>query len=133
MCDLAGTEPAGDVFYADYKRIAFEDGTVEHKLIGPNRDTKKTKELQDQGKMINLSLSEMAQFFMKMADAVKKKKLKPGGTIPGYVAPALPTTRNSQFAPALPISGATRTSCASTSRTRCCRRARTSSAPSGPR
>jgi len=91
VCDLAGTEPAGDIFYADYKRVAFEDGTVEHKLIGPNRDTKKTKELQDQGKMINLSLSEMAQFFMKMADAVKKKKLKPGGTIPGYVAVSPPS------------------------------------------
>ena len=30
------------------------------------------------GKKINLSLSEMAQFFMKMAQAIKKKKLKPG-------------------------------------------------------
>lgn len=36
-----------------------------------------------QGKKINLSLSEMAQFFMKMAEAVMKKKLKPGDTIPG--------------------------------------------------
>lgn len=35
------------------------------------------------GKKINLSLSEMAQFFMKMAEAVMKKKLKPGDTIPG--------------------------------------------------
>ena len=33
--------------------------------------------------MINLSLSEMAQFFMKMATAIKKKKLKPGKSIPG--------------------------------------------------
>ena len=32
---------------------------------------------------INLSLTEMAQFFMKMAEAVKKKKLKPGASIPG--------------------------------------------------
>ncbi len=30
------------------------------------------------GKKINLSLSEMAQFFMKMAEAVKAKKLQPG-------------------------------------------------------
>ena len=30
------------------------------------------------GKKINLSLSEMAQFFMKMAEAVIKKKLTPG-------------------------------------------------------
>ena len=36
-----------------------------------------------QGMMINLSLSEMAQFFMKMATAIKKKKLKPGKSIPG--------------------------------------------------
>ena len=39
--------------------------------------------LQKQGKKINLSLSEMAQFFMKMAQAIKKKKLKPGQSIPG--------------------------------------------------
>lgn len=32
---------------------------------------------------INLSLTEMSQFFMKMAEAVKKKKLKPGASIPG--------------------------------------------------
>jgi hypothetical protein len=34
---------------------------------------KKTKELQEQGKKINLSLSEMSQFFMKMAELVMKK------------------------------------------------------------
>ena len=60
-----------------------DDGTVDHNLIGPHKDQRKTKELQDQGKKINLSLSEMAQFFMKMAQAVKKKTLKPGKTIPG--------------------------------------------------
>ena len=37
----------------------------------------------NQGKKINLSLSEMAQFFMKMAAAIKKKKLKAGQSIPG--------------------------------------------------
>jgi hypothetical protein len=86
VCDLAGTEPAGDIFYADYKKIKYmEDGkeVIEHKLLGPHKDQRKTKELQDQGKKINLSLSEMAQFFMKMADAVKKKTLKPGKSIPG--------------------------------------------------
>jgi hypothetical protein len=36
-----------------------------------------------QGKKINLSLTEMAQFFMKMAEAVQAKKLKPGMSIPG--------------------------------------------------
>merc|ERR1719163_879667 len=54
-----------------------------HKYIGPHDDPKKTNELQDQGKKINLSLTEMAQFFMKMAQAIKKKKLKPGKSIPG--------------------------------------------------
>ena len=50
----------------------------EYEYTGPHSDSKRTKELQDQGKKINLSLSEMAQFFMKMAEAVKKKTLKPG-------------------------------------------------------
>jgi hypothetical protein len=83
VCDLAGTEPAGDIFYAQYKKKKYEDGTIEHELVGPHPDASKSKELQDQGKKINLSLSEMAQFFMKMAEAIKKKKLKPGQTLPG--------------------------------------------------
>lgn len=83
VCDLAGTEPAGDIVYANYEKVTFDDGSFEYKYIGPHRDDKKTKELQDQGKKINLSLSEMAQFFMKMAEAVMKKKLKPGVSIPG--------------------------------------------------
>jgi|EP01046_Picozoa_sp_COSAG06_P006820 hypothetical protein len=83
VCDLAGTEPAGDIFYAEYETVKNDDGTVDHNLLGPHKDQRKTKELQDQGKKINLSLSEMAQFFMKMAQAVKKKTLKPGKTIPG--------------------------------------------------
>jgi hypothetical protein len=83
VCDLAGTEPAGDIFYAQYENKKMPDGTIEKHLIGPHRDTSRTKELQDQGKKINLSLSEMAQFFMKMADSFKKKKLKPGVSIPG--------------------------------------------------
>lgn len=83
VCDLAGTEPAGDIVYANYEKINFDDGSFEYKYLGPHRDDKKTKELQDQGKKINLSLSEMAQFFMKMAEAVMKKKLKPGVSIPG--------------------------------------------------
>ena len=83
VCDLAGTEPAGDVVYATFKKIKCDDGSVEWKYTGPHRDASKTKALQDQGKKINLSLSEMAQFFMKMAQAIKKKKLKPGQSIPG--------------------------------------------------
>ena len=51
----------------------------QQKFVGPHQNQAKTKELQDQGKKINLSLSEMAQFFMKMADAMKKRTLKPGG------------------------------------------------------
>jgi len=83
VCDLAGTEPAGDIFYAQYNKKNFDDGSFEYQLTGPHPDPKKTKELQEQGKKINLSLSEMAQFFMKMAEAVKAKKLQPGMSIPG--------------------------------------------------
>lgn len=36
----------------------FEDGDIEYKFLGPHQDQRKTKELQDQGKKINLSLSE---------------------------------------------------------------------------
>jgi len=83
VCDLAGTEPAGDIFYAEYKKVPQPDGEIEYQLQGPHANQSKTKELQDQGKKINLSLTEMAQFFMKMAEASKKGKLKPGATIPG--------------------------------------------------
>ncbi|KAJ0400693.1 hypothetical protein ATCC90586_008596 [Pythium insidiosum] len=83
VCDLAGTEPAGDIVYAEYKKVVFENGDIEHKYLGPHPDPAKSKELQDQGKKINLSLTEMAQFFMKMAEAVKANKLKPGMSIPG--------------------------------------------------
>ena len=83
VCDLAGTEPAGDIVYALYNKVMFDDGSFEYKYVGAHADKKKTQELQDQGKKINLSLSEMAQFFMKMAEAHKAKKLKPGMSIPG--------------------------------------------------
>lgn len=79
----AGTEPAGDIVFAQYNKVNFDDGSFEYKYLGPHPDQKKTKELQEQGKKINLSLSEMAQFFMKMAEAVQKKKLVPGASIPG--------------------------------------------------
>ena len=87
ICDLAGTEPAGDVFYAKYKKVKAKDAkgnaSFEYVLTGAHEDKNKTKQLQDQGKKINLSLTEMAQFFMKMAQAIKRKKLKPGSSIPG--------------------------------------------------
>lgn len=83
VCDLAGTEPAGDIVYAQYEKQFFDDGTFEYKYKGAHNDAKKTKELQDQGKKINLSLSEMAQFFMKMAELAKAKKLKAGTSVAG--------------------------------------------------
>ena len=83
VCDLAGTEPAGDIFYAVWKKRKDADGEMEEYDPQPHRDKKKSKELQDQGKKINLSLSEMAGFFMKMSQAMKKKTLKPGKSIPG--------------------------------------------------
>ncbi|KAF1318464.1 Kinesin-like protein, partial [Globisporangium splendens] len=83
VCDLAGTEPAGDIVYAEHKKIVFDSDEIEHKYIGPHPDASKSKELQDRGKKINLSLTEMAQFFMKMAEAVMANKLKPGVSIPG--------------------------------------------------
>lgn len=91
VCDLAGTEPAADIVYASYQKklvsVKSRDGTeakiVEWKYLGPHRDQSKTKLLQNQGKKINLSLSEMAQFFMKMAQAVKLGTLKAGQSIPG--------------------------------------------------
>ena len=43
----------------------------------------KTKALRAQGQKINLSLSEMTNFFRKMAAAVKSNRLKPGQSIPG--------------------------------------------------
>lgn len=87
VCDLAGTEPAGDVVYARYKKVTVTDSSgkesFEYKYVGPHGDANKTKQLQDQGKKINLSLTEMSQFFMKMAQAIKRKKLKAGKSIPG--------------------------------------------------
>ena len=46
VCDLAGTEPAGDIVYALYDKINFDDGTFEYKYKGAHSDMKKTKELQ---------------------------------------------------------------------------------------
>ena len=83
VCDLAGTEPAGDIYFANYETVPMGDGTTEQKLVGPHADQAKTKELRAQGKKINLSLSEMAMFFMKMAELTRAKKLKPGASIPG--------------------------------------------------
>ncbi len=83
VCDLSGTEPAGDIEHSAYERKVKDGGDVEYIYKGPTADLRKTKELQEQGKKINLSLSEMAQFFNKMAQADRAKTLKPGATIPG--------------------------------------------------
>ena len=54
VCDLAGTEPAGDIVYAIYTKVNFDDGTFEYKFEGPHADMKKTKELQEQGNIRHL-------------------------------------------------------------------------------
>ena len=43
VCDLAGTEPAGDVYFANYKKEWYEENgkKFEYKLIGPNKDKNK--------------------------------------------------------------------------------------------
>jgi hypothetical protein len=69
--------------YALYNKETYDNGTFEYRFQGAHSDPKKTKELQEQGKKINLSLYEMAQFFMKMAAACLKMKLKPEVSIPG--------------------------------------------------
>lgn len=38
----------------------FDSRDIEYKYLGPHPDMRKTKELQDQGKKINLSLSEVS-------------------------------------------------------------------------
>jgi hypothetical protein len=79
VCDLAGAEPAGDIVYAQYKK----NKNGEDVYVGKHPDESKTKALRAQGQKINLSLSEMTNFFRKMAAAVKSKRLKPGQSIPG--------------------------------------------------
>jgi hypothetical protein len=56
---------------------------LEHERTLSNSGFKFNLRRFNQGKKINLSLTEMAQFFMKMAEASKKGKLKPGATLPG--------------------------------------------------
>ena len=35
VCDLAGTEPAGDIYFANYAAKTMPDGTIEQTLLGP--------------------------------------------------------------------------------------------------
>lgn len=46
VCDLAGTEPAGDIVFAKYEKKVFPNGDIEHKYVGAHEDDRKTKELQ---------------------------------------------------------------------------------------
>ena len=73
VCDLIGAAQDGDIFYASYKKIELADGSIEHKLLGPHESQKLTKKLQVQHQKANLSLSELAQCFMKMGQTLKKK------------------------------------------------------------
>lgn len=54
-------EPNANIFplCPDAPPQTFDSGDIEYKFLGPHQDQRKTKELQDQGKKINLSLSEV--------------------------------------------------------------------------
>lgn len=62
VCDLAGTEPAGDIVCALYNKVNFDDGSFEYKYVGEHPDVKKTKELQEQVSFFTLSLFISIQF-----------------------------------------------------------------------
>ena len=50
VCDMAGTEPAADIYAAKYDRTKNSaTGAYEYTLAGPDPDQRKTKSLQDQG------------------------------------------------------------------------------------
>lgn len=83
LCDLAGAEPAGDIVYAEYKREELPDGSIEYIYKGPHPDQEKTTQMREQGKKINLSLSELTMFFRRLALKIKAKKFKPGQDLPG--------------------------------------------------
>lgn len=83
----------------------FDSRDIEYKYLGPHPDARKTKELQDQGKKINLSLSEVPALVI----AGIEKRLLParnrhGDENPGRrdtaLAPALPRSRPSREAAA---------------------------------
>lgn len=62
---LIQNDPLGALPYAvlcclERGHQVFEGGEIEHRYMGPHQDANKTKELQNQGKKINLSLSEVS-------------------------------------------------------------------------
>ena len=73
--DVAGTEPAADIFHASYKKIETPDGSIEHNLLGPHLDPRLTEDLRFQHHKSRASLAELAQLFLKTAQAIKDKKL----------------------------------------------------------
>jgi chromosome segregation ATPase len=84
VCDLAGAEPAAEVHCAQYERVVDPNsGAVEYNYKGRHPDNARTDELVNQGKKINLSLSEMTGFFRQMAKLIKRKKFNPNRPIPG--------------------------------------------------
>ena len=76
VCDLAGTQPAEDIFYAKYEKIANPDGSIEHNVLGPADEERLTEDLQFQHRKSKLSLLEMAQLFLKTFQTLKQKKMK---------------------------------------------------------
>ena len=74
ICDLACPENVHNLFYANYKKTKHSDGTAEYKLVGPHKNQKLTRNLQEQSENIIWSLGELGHFFRTMAQWVKKKK-----------------------------------------------------------
>ena len=74
MCDIARPEPTNSIYYASYKKVETKVGSVDYKLVGPDKNQKLTKDLQEEYKEISISVSEMAQVFRSMAQAIKREK-----------------------------------------------------------
>tara|TARA_B110000208_G_scaffold154816_1_gene187572 strand:- start:755 stop:1186 length:432 start_codon:yes stop_codon:yes gene_type:complete len=92
VCDLAGSEKAGDIEHYTY---TFDrEGEVKSAApTGGEKGKRKTMELRTQGKKINLSLMEMKQTFQQLKkQAQAGKKLKISGQsywINKFLKPAL--------------------------------------------
>ena len=69
---------------AVYERVVDSaSGSVEYLYKGRHPNQSKTDQLVNQGKKINLSLSEMTGFFRQMAKLIKTKKFNESRPIPG--------------------------------------------------
>ena len=71
--------------YAKYKKIKAKDakGNESFEYVLKACMPMPTKRSSSKTSKKLTCLSEMAQFFMKMAQAIKRKKLKPGTSVPG--------------------------------------------------